>query len=74
MSGGAGSGVLVITGPSGVGKGTLIAQLLRHFRDLRLSVSATTRPPRSGERDGREYHFLTPDEFARRVEDRKSVV
>ena len=68
MSGGAGSGVLVITGPSGVGKGTLIGELLRHFEDLRLSVSATTRPPRSGERDGREYHFLTPDEFERRVQ------
>jgi len=68
MSGEAGSGVLVITGPSGVGKGTLIGQLLRHFRDLRLSVSATTRPPRSGERDGREYHFLAPNEFERRVQ------
>jgi len=68
MSGEAGSGVLVITGPSGVGKGTLIGQLLRHFGDLRLSVSATTRPPRSGERDGREYHFLAPNEFERRVQ------
>jgi guanylate kinase len=60
--------VLVITGPSGVGKGTLIRQLCRHFPDLRLSVSATTRPARSGERDGRDYHFLTPEEFERRVQ------
>jgi guanylate kinase len=60
--------VLVITGPSGVGKGTLIRELCRQFPDLRLSVSATTRPPRSGERDGREYHFLTPDDFERRVQ------
>jgi guanylate kinase len=60
--------VLVITGPSGVGKGTLIRELCRQFPDLRLSVSATTRPPRSGERDGRDYHFLTVDEFERRVQ------
>jgi guanylate kinase len=57
----------VITGPSGVGKGTLISELCRQFPNLRLSVSATTRPPRSGERHGREYHFLTPDDFERRV-------
>ena len=61
------SQVFVITGPSGVGKGTLIRELCRRFPDLRLSVSATTRPPRSGEEEGRDYHFLTPDEFDRRV-------
>ena len=60
--------MLVVTGPSGVGKGTLIRELCRHFPDLRLSVSATTRTPRSGEQDGREYHFLSPEEFERRVE------
>jgi guanylate kinase len=60
--------VLVITGPSGVGKGTLIRSLCREFPDLRLSVSATTRPARSGERDGLDYHFLSPEEFERRVE------
>jgi guanylate kinase len=58
----------VVTGPSGVGKGTLISGLCRDFPELRLAVSATTRPPRSGERDGREYHFLTPEEFERRVQ------
>ena len=68
MTEGSGTRVLVITGPSGVGKGSLIAELLRRFPDLRLSVSATTRPPRSGERDGRDYHFLTPEEFERRVQ------
>jgi guanylate kinase len=57
----------VITGPSGVGKGTLISALCRQFPDSRLAVSATTRPPRSGERDGREYHFLTSGDFERRV-------
>jgi guanylate kinase len=60
--------VFVITGPSGVGKGTLIAQLLERVPGLELSVSATTRAPREGEVDGRDYHFLTPEEFDRRIE------
>jgi guanylate kinase len=60
--------VLVITGPSGVGKGTLIEKLLERIPELELSVSATTREPRPGEEDGRDYHFLTDAEFERRVE------
>jgi guanylate kinase len=60
--------VFVITGPSGVGKGTLIERLLDAVPELELSVSATTRKPRAGEVDGRDYHFLTPEEFERRVE------
>ena len=60
--------VFVITGPSGVGKGTLIRTLLERIPELELSVSATTRKPRPGEEDGVAYHFLTDDEFARRVE------
>ena len=63
------SKVFVITGPSGVGKGTLIARLLERVPDLELSVSATTRQPREGEVDGRDYHFLSPEEFDRRVRD-----
>ncbi len=59
--------VFVITGPSGVGKGTLIRGLMERLGDLELSVSATTRPPRPGERDGVHYHFLSPEEFARRL-------
>ncbi len=59
--------VFVITGPSGVGKGTLIRGLMERFPELELSVSATTRRARSGERDGVDYHFLAPAEFARRV-------
>ncbi len=60
--------VFVITGPSGVGKGTLISRLLERVPGLELSVSATTREPREGEVDGRDYHFLTPTEFDRRIE------
>jgi guanylate kinase len=62
------SKVFVITGPSGVGKGTLIRELLQRVPDLTLSVSATTREPREGEEDGRDYHFLSPQEFERRME------
>lgn len=62
------SKVFVITGPSGVGKGTLIGALLKRVPGLELSVSATTREPREGEVDGRDYHFLAPEEFDRRVE------
>jgi guanylate kinase len=58
-----GSKVFVITGPSGVGKGTLIRGLLERVPDLELSVSATTRAPRPGEQDGADYHFLTPEQF-----------
>ena len=61
--------VFVITGPSGVGKGTLIKELLQAVPDLELSVSATTRSPREGEVNGRDYHFLTPAEFERRTEE-----
>lgn len=59
--------VFVITGPSGVGKGTLIRGLLERIPQLELSVSATTRRPRPGEVDGVHYHFLAPEEFERRV-------
>jgi guanylate kinase len=59
------SKVFVITGPSGVGKGTLISRLRERVPELELSVSATTREPRAGERDGRDYHFLERAEFAR---------
>ncbi len=65
------SKVFVITGPSGVGKGTLISELLRRVPGLELSISATTRRPREGEVDGRNYHFLTREEFDRRVAERE---
>jgi guanylate kinase len=62
------SKVFVITGPSGVGKGSLIRELLPRIPDLELSISATTREPREGEVDGRDYHFLSRAEFDQRVE------
>jgi guanylate kinase len=59
--------VFVITGPSGVGKGTLIRGLLERVPELELSVSATTRSPRPGEENGVDYHFLTPEQFEAHV-------
>ena len=61
--------VFVITGPSGVGKGTLIRTLRERCPELELSVSATTRRPRPGEQDGVHYHFLDDDHFARLVDE-----
>jgi guanylate kinase len=57
----------VVSGPSGAGKGTVIRGVLARMPELRLAVSATTRPPRGGEVDGRDYRFLSPAEFERRV-------
>jgi guanylate kinase len=65
--------VFVITGPSGVGKGTLIRTLRERIPELELSVSATTRQPRPGEAEGVDYHFLDDDEFERRVQDGEFV-
>jgi guanylate kinase len=62
--------LVVISGPSGVGKSTVVREVLERFPErLRLSVSATTRPPRSAERDGVDYYFLSDAEFARRMAD-----
>jgi guanylate kinase len=60
--------VLVVTGPSGAGKGTLIRELLHRVPDLAVTISATTRERRPGEKDGREYWFLSPEEFLARIE------
>ncbi|MFL5847148.1 MAG: guanylate kinase [Solirubrobacteraceae bacterium] len=59
--------VFVITGPSGVGKGTLIRSLLQRLPQLQLSVSATTRSPRPGEQHGVDYWFLSDADFEERV-------
>ena len=61
------SRLFVIAGPSGVGKGTLIAKALEQLPELAVATSATTRPRRASETDGVEYHFLSQDEFQRRV-------
>jgi guanylate kinase len=59
----------VLSGPSGVGKGTVTAELRRLYPDIWISVSVTTRRPRPGEVNGREYHFVDEREFDRMIAD-----
>ena len=59
--------LFIVSGPSGVGKSTLCRHILQHMPDIRLSVSCTTRPPRSGETDGKEYRFITEEEFRQKI-------
>jgi guanylate kinase len=61
--------VVVVTGTSGAGKGTLEKRLLERMPELELAVSATTREQRPGEENGREYWFITPEKFERLVDD-----
>ena len=61
--------LLVISSPSGAGKTSLSRGLILEHPELSLSISCTTRAPRPGEKDGREYHFVTPDDFDRMVRD-----
>jgi guanylate kinase len=58
----------VVSAPSGAGKTTLVKALMEREPELRFSVSYTTRAPRANEVEGRDYHFITPDEFQRMVE------
>lgn len=60
--------LFVVSGPSGVGKGTLVARVRDRLPGLGLTVSATTRAPREGEKNGVSYYFMDDSEFARRVE------
>jgi guanylate kinase len=60
--------VIIFSAPSGAGKSTLINHLLTRGLNLEFSISATSRPPRGGEQHGREYYFLTGEEFRQRVE------
>lgn len=62
--------LLVISGPSGVGKGTLVKAIKARRADVAESISCTTRAPREGETHGKEYFFLTKEEFLRRIEER----
>lgn len=65
-----GQGILVVvSGFSGAGKGTLMKALLEKYHNYALSISATTRNPREGEQDGREYFFVTRDKFESMIED-----
>ncbi len=61
--------LLVISGPAGTGKGTVVSNILARSDDYALSVSATTRTPRKGEVDGVQYHFVTRAEFEQKIED-----
>lgn len=61
--------LIVLSGPSGVGKGTVLASYLKAHPEVKLSVSATTRAPRPGEEDGVHYHFLSRDAFAQKIEE-----
>src|SRR5262245_33725656 len=60
--------LLIISSPSGAGKTTLTKDLLAYFPELSFSVSHTTRAPRNGEVDGRDYHFVTPEAFRQLVD------
>ena len=61
--------LIVISGPSGVGKGTIAKKLLKESDDFALSISCTTRKPRKGETDGKEYFFITKEEFEKKIEE-----
>ena len=57
--------IFIFAAPSGSGKSTLINYLLQQYNDLEFSISATTRPPRGKEQNGKEYYFISPEEFER---------
>ncbi|MCS0469542.1 MULTISPECIES: guanylate kinase [Curtobacterium] len=65
------SKLVVLAGPTAVGKGTVSAHIRQHYPDVNLSVSATTRKPRPGEVDGVHYYFVDDDEFDRMIRDRE---
>ncbi len=60
--------VIVVSGPSGVGKSTICREVVRRMANVHLSVSATTRPPGPGEQNGRDYWFISEQEFQERIE------
>lgn len=61
--------LVVVSGPAGVGKGTICKAYINKFDDMKLSISTTTRKPRQGEKDGVEYNFTTKENFQKMVED-----
>lgn len=65
--------VFVVSGPSGVGKSTLCHDMIHRMTDVRMSVSCTTRSPRSGEKEGRDYSFVSQPEFRRMIDEGEFV-
>ena len=62
--------LIILTGPSGVGKGTVVKEILDNDKEIWLSISATTRSPRKGEKEGENYYFLSEKEFKKMIEDK----
>ena len=60
--------LIILTGPSGVGKGTVVKEILGKDKNIWLSISATTRKPREGEKEGKNYYFLNQDKFKEMIE------
>lgn len=65
--------LIVLSGPSGVGKGTVLKKLLKDYTDIEYSISATTRPSRKGEIDGKDYFFLSLEEFFQKVDNNQFI-
>ena len=65
--------LVVVSGFSGAGKGTLMRELLKRYDNYALSVSATTRTPREGEKDGQEYFFVSKEEFLKMIEEQRLI-
>jgi guanylate kinase len=64
---------IIISAPSGAGKTTIVHHLLKIFPELEFSVSATSRPKRPNEEDGKDYYFLSPEEFKKRIENKEFI-
>lgn len=61
--------LIIFSAPSGAGKSTIVQHLMKQDLGLEFSISATSRKPREGEADGREYHFISPEEFRRKIKE-----
>ena len=65
--------LIVIAGPSGVGKGTVVREIIKLKKNCRVSISATTRKPRTGEVNGEHYYFITKQEFEDKIRNKKML-
>lgn len=65
--------LIIFSAPSGAGKSTVVQHLVKQNLGLEFSISATSRKPREGEVDGREYHFISVDEFRRRIKENEFI-